>query len=318
MNDRQKAKELAGSICSCPELYEALGKPNHPCHAVVITQNLMIKGDEKMRQRPEPWVGNLQKAKVLFISSNPSISDDEDVNIREKFPTFGDSEEDSAEFFLNRFDNQINNPHATFNYRGKVNFLYQSFDGKFRGKGGTFDKPIETWQGIHERAKEILGDDCDPTENYALTEVVKCKSKAEKGVREASARCIETWMDKVMEVSPAKLIVIIGAAARDNFAHNIPGIGTEFGADSRGYEKLGQQGRALRDIRISNFGGRQRIFIFNWHPTSMIPNKKLLLQLKNAFGVNLLIWMQTIVNNKAEIPNTPEALQAIIKQLTAN
>jgi hypothetical protein len=318
MDKRDLAEELAKKICACSELKKALSGSGHPCQKVAKTQDAMINGNESLRQRPEPWIGNLQEAKVLFVSSNPSISDDEDVNVREDFPTFGWAEDDAAKFFLNRFDNQIEKPHATFNHENKVNFLYRSVDGEYRGKGGKFDKPIDTWQGIHLRAVEILGENCNPTENYALTEVVKCKSKAEAGVPEASPKCIDQWMQKVMDIAPANLVVIIGAPARNNFAHEIPGIGLEFGTDPKGYKKLGQQGRALRDIKISDFGGKCRVYIFNWHPTSMIPNKGELIQLRNVYGSKLVDWMGELANSSAKIPESPEELHQLIIALTVN
>ncbi len=318
MDKVESARNLARLICSCSELSKALGDSSHPCHKVVMTQKTMLQGDENMRQRPEPWIGNLQNSKVLFVSSNPSISDDPDVSIRENFPTFGISDDDSANFFINRFDGTSGTPHVTFNFGKLANFLFRSNDGKYRGKGNSFNKPIETWQGVYERAKEILGEACDPTENYALTEVVKCKSKKEEGVKEASTTCIEKWMGKVMDVSPAKLVVIIGAPARNNFAHKIADLGSDFGTDSRGYEQLGQRGRALRDIKISDFGGKRRIYVFNWHPTSMIPNKKELLQFKNAYGAGLVLWMNGIATGDVELPASPEDLRSIIEEKTIN
>lgn len=313
-----KSLDLAKSICSCKEVGLALKDSNHPCHKVVMTQEEMIQGNENVRQRPEPWIGNLQNSKVLFISSNPSISDDPDISIREDFPTYGISEEKSAEFFVDRFDDKNGAPYATFKYENHSNFLYRSNDGNYRGKGNSSNKPIETWQGVYERAKEILGETCDPSENYALTEVVKCKSKAEKGVKEASTKCIDTWMQRVMELSPAKLVVVIGAPARNNFAHKLADLGSDFGTDSKGYQKLGQRGRALRDIKLSDFGGVRRLYIFNWHPTSMIPNKSELLQFKNAYGPTLVEWMNQIANEKVDIPGSPEELRSVIMNKTEN
>ncbi len=311
-----KSLELAKSICACTEVGLALTDKNHPCHKVVMTQQDMIQGDESMRQRPEPWIGNLENSKVLFISSNPSISDDPDVSIREDFPTYGTSEDVAAQFFVERFVPKDGLPHATFNFEGHANFLYRSNDGKYRGKGNSSTKPIETWQGVYERAKEILGESCNPSENYALTEVVKCKSKAEKGVKEASAKCIDQWMHKVLEISPAKLVVVIGAPARNNFAHKLADLGSEFGTDSKGYQKLGQRGRALRDIKISEFGGKRRIYAFNWHPTSMIPNKSELLQFRNAYGPEIVQWMADIANGVVQIPASSALLESIIKDKT--
>jgi hypothetical protein len=111
-------------------------------------------------------------------------------------------------------------------------------------------------------------------------------------------------------------VVIIGAPARNNFAHKIADLGSDFGTDSRGYEQLGQRGRALRDIKISDFGGKRRIYVFNWHPTSMIPNKKELLQFKNAYGAGLVLWMNGIATGEVELPASPKDLRSIIEEKT--
>jgi hypothetical protein len=125
-------------------------------------------------------------------------------------------------------------------------------------------------------------------------------------------------MQRVMELSPAKLVVVIGAPARNNFAHKLADLGSDFGTDSKGYQKLGQRGRALRDIKLSDFGGVRRLYIFNWHPTSMIPNKSELLQFKNAYGPTLVEWMNQIANEKVDIPGSPEELRSVIMNKTEN
>jgi hypothetical protein len=47
----------------------------------------MVATDAQMRQRPEPWIGNIETARVLFLSSNPGLSDDPNIAEREDFPT---------------------------------------------------------------------------------------------------------------------------------------------------------------------------------------------------------------------------------------
>ena len=74
MDKSHEIKLLASSICDCSEVKRALDSQSHPCHKVVAVQNEMVANDKSQRQRPEPWIGNLAKAKVLFLSSNPSIT----------------------------------------------------------------------------------------------------------------------------------------------------------------------------------------------------------------------------------------------------
>ena len=308
-------KLLAGAICNCSEVMKALGNKSHPCHKVVSVQNEMTTQDANLRQRPEPWIGNLLSAKVLFLSSNPSISDDSDLSIREDFPTYSKTVEDSADYFVNRFNPEIEPPHATFGRDGQADFLYRCNDGEFRGKGGKKDKPIETWLGIHLRAVEILGSNCHPNSDYALTEVVKCKSKGEVGVKDASSKCIDTWMARVFDSSTARIVVVVGRHSRDNFAHKLEGIPSDFGTDPKSYSELGPYKRSIRDVKVSSFGGRPRIYLYSWHPTGMIPNKSEMLQLRKVYGEQMVNWLSDIANSKTDVPQTNDDLLKIINQI---
>lgn len=315
MDKSHEIKLLASSICDCSELKKALDSKSHPCHKVVAVQNEMVANDKSQRQRPEPWIGNLAKAKVLFLSSNPSISDDPDFSIREDFPTYAMPTDVASDYFVNRFNPEIQPPHATFSTKSKQDFQYRCNDGEYRGKGGKKEAPIETWSEIHRRAIEILGSTCHPHEDYALTEVVKCKSKGEVGVNSASSKCVDTWMAKVLNSSTAPIVVVVGRHSRDNFAHKIEGISSNFGTDSKSYSELGCLKRSLRDIRISSFGGRARLYVYNWHPTSMIPNKSEMIQLRKVYGEETVNWIADVAKLKAEVPRTNEDLTAIIHEI---
>ena len=64
---------LAGGIASCPAVQDALTNKSHPCHKVVHEQTKLIDVEIK-RQRPEPWMGGLAKANLLFVASVSSSS----------------------------------------------------------------------------------------------------------------------------------------------------------------------------------------------------------------------------------------------------
>lgn len=305
---------LAKKICACKEVEKSKSNTNHPCHEIVAVQNIMVRDNEELRQRPEPWIGNLATAKVLFISSNPSISDDPDFSTREDFPTFAKSIEESADFFINRFSPEVQPPHATFNTVSKVDFLYRCNDGAYRGQGGK-SKPVVTWHSIHQRAKEILGENCHPDVDYALTEVVKCKSKAEVGVKKASLKCVDAWMAEVFMVSTASIVVVVGRHSRDNFAHKIEGITSDFGTDSKTYAELGPYLRSRRDIKISHFAGKPRIYVYNWHPTSYIPEKKDMLQLRKVYGDKIVNFLSEVTSHRVEVPQTNEELLSIVDKI---
>jgi hypothetical protein len=68
LSDAERAVLLR--VARCPLIAEALTDVTHRCHQVVATQ----AGPEPDRQVPEAWAGNMREARVVFLSSNPSIS----------------------------------------------------------------------------------------------------------------------------------------------------------------------------------------------------------------------------------------------------
>jgi hypothetical protein len=49
-----------------------------------------------------------------------------------------------------------------------------------------------------------------PGQDYALTEVVHCGSGVERGVDEALETCSSRYLKRVISLSPAKLLVLVG------------------------------------------------------------------------------------------------------------
>jgi hypothetical protein len=67
---KRKAAELAAEIVRCPVVDQCLAPSGKglPCHRVVSWQG-QLAGD--LRYVPEPWSGHLDRAPILFVSSNP-------------------------------------------------------------------------------------------------------------------------------------------------------------------------------------------------------------------------------------------------------
>ena len=65
-------REVFASITHCPNIALALMESSHPCSAIVRSQHV----PENEFQLPEPWRGQIDKARILFVGSNPSIGDD--------------------------------------------------------------------------------------------------------------------------------------------------------------------------------------------------------------------------------------------------
>ena len=295
--------QLAGAIASCASVHEALANPNHPCSKVVGEQSKLIDVELK-RQRPEPWMGGLAKADLLFVSSNPSINEDP-YPLGEVFPTYEWSETDSADFFVNRCNPDSEKVKVTFGTDSQPNFLTLCYDGEYRSGVSNPKRPQPTWKNTHDRAVELIGADAHPHFNYAITEIVHCKSKDAIGVQEASSHCVRKWMNSIFEVSPAKVVILLGSKVRDFYARPILNAPSGFG-EFQSYGELSQKERATRDIFVQTVGGQPRLFIFNWHPTFAG-----LRIFRKVYGNDLVDWISSILAGEESIPTNQELQQRI-------
>lgn len=72
------------------------------------------------------------------------------------------------------------------------------------------------WVGIRARAAELLEmkpHEVRPGFDYALTEIVRCKSRGEEGEPEALSTCADRYLEPTLEASAATVIVVVGAHA---------------------------------------------------------------------------------------------------------
>jgi hypothetical protein len=87
-----------------------------------------------------------------------------------------------------------------------------SLSGK---KDDSYKQATMFWAGVKQRAKELLQREPQPGLDYALTEIVHCKSKSEHGVMEARGHCISRYFARVLSASPARVFVVLGSQARN-------------------------------------------------------------------------------------------------------
>jgi hypothetical protein len=161
------------------------------CQKIV---NLQKDYNEDEKQLPEPWNGDIENCKILFISSNPSI------NPYEKYPSESWNDEEIIDFFRNRFSDK---KEYVKNYR------YPQL------KEGYAKSWVRYWSFVRTIAKILLDNpNAVPGEDYALMEIVRCKSKAEEGVAEAKDVCAEKYLQKTIALSKAKVIVALGDKAK--------------------------------------------------------------------------------------------------------
>lgn len=188
-------KELLHEILSCENIVKSRGQFGYtcPCYRIVNSQP-----NNENCQLPEPWCGRLSVAPILFLSSNPSIDEDE------QFPTaiWKNDKAKLEDFYLHRFTT-----------KRKPQWVK---DNRILLKDGTYSKNwVRFWAGIGKRAEELLQREPLYGEDFVMTEVVKCKSKSEFGVSEAVNACAGKYMKKMLEISPAKMIVVLGRHARE-------------------------------------------------------------------------------------------------------
>jgi hypothetical protein len=169
------AARVALQIARCKELESARDQLSHPCHKVVALQPDPRLEPEEF-QVPEAWAGNIQTARLVFVSSNPSISEDgasHGASAPEDYPRYSWDDGRVIDFITRRFD-----PEAGWVQGDK--FLCQ--DASYAAKKVAF------WSRARKRAGELI-DDAAPESDYAMVEVVHCKSHREKGVKYAAPVC---------------------------------------------------------------------------------------------------------------------------------
>ncbi len=191
------ADAVLARITRCPIAERCLDGERLPCSAIVGSQ-FAAPGRFHV---PEPWSGHISRAAVLFVSSNPSIDP------AEAYPTGSWDDVQRADFFAGRFDQR-----AVPWVDHRMRPLLATTPPAHRDKGTRF------WFAARARASELLARLAVAGTDFALTEVVHCKSPAEVGVAEAYETCVQTWLRPVLRAAAARVIVLFGAHAKRAFA----------------------------------------------------------------------------------------------------
>jgi hypothetical protein len=210
--NQSPAARLAIEINSCEEVSKALTDSSHPCHKVVDWQSK--QWDPKVLQitnsrmhRPEAWTGDIENAPILFLSSNPSF------DAEENYPNWNVEEwpiENVEEFATNRFTSDLERGY------GASDGLASTEIDRTISKEGELLHHVTYWGWARNMVAFIHGK--DPSEvsahsDYAMSEIVHCKSVKEIGVRNARAKCKDKFLEKILQVSKAELIIVSGKHA---------------------------------------------------------------------------------------------------------
>jgi hypothetical protein len=226
--DSAVARDVFLSVARCVNVTRCLeSDAPHPCGAIVRSQvrsrGVVGYGDFQV---PEPWVGEITVAPILFVSSNPSIGEDSDA--------LGSSSDDAL------WDSH----HHAFGGGTRPYVL----DGVYTTTtaGAKLDL-VRYWVAVRARARELIAD-AVPGRDYALTEVVHCKSEGETGVAEAAAECAEMHLRRVLALSPAPVVIVVGRVAREAF--------------------LGARAPSPPGVVERELGGRGRLLVYIPHPAA--------------------------------------------------
>ncbi len=220
---RERAEQLLLEIARCPVALDCLsgGIGASPCGVIVGSQKASAS---QPFQVPEPWSGDVTKAFILFISSNPSISQEEE------YPTLQWSDGEIADYFMNRFGG------------GQRPWIR---DGAHAlRKDGSYSRGTAFWRFVRNRATELLQRPAAPGIDYALTEVVRCKSEGEVGVASAAKTCSDLYLERTIDVARAPVLVVLGSWARA-MVGSLVGMTPTDNSQLFGPVKIGQRERLI-------------------------------------------------------------------------
>ena len=190
MND---IKELALMIARCSNFVEH----KNECSGILSFQDLLGP-----RQLPEPWNGDLENAKYLFISSNPSYDP------KETWPNTNDDDENIYSFFKNRFVGKEAKEIKKVAYWNAINKWVSWLESIYNGQND-----IERIINNYEMNKNLIY-----LNKACITEIVHCKSRNEQGVNEVCKICTEKYLDSILSKFKGRCIVVVGKTAEKFFS----------------------------------------------------------------------------------------------------
>jgi hypothetical protein len=125
---------------------------------------------------------------------------------------------------------------------------------------GTVGKAVRYWVWTLANAHVLLGRTAVPGHDYALTEAVHCGSPNEQGDWSALRTCATLYLERVLEASPALVVVVVGSVAKYAFEEHLLTKPASLSGPTHlfGPIELGQRERLLVVVpHPSSFGGNR-------------------------------------------------------------
>ena len=205
MKTTEATTELMWQIVQCGLKTQSA---DSECHAIWKAQGCSDLDDFHV---PEPWNGDIANAELLFLSINPGYT------ANELYPRLGNewwkdengdlSRDKLNDFFTNRFSSE-NQYVRNKNGHG---FSIRMEDGSYKHLNGR-----SFWSDVHKIATAVLNRDVQIGRDYALTEIVHCKTKNSSGVSaKCYSNCLSLWFKQVLSVARnVRKIIVIGGEPR--------------------------------------------------------------------------------------------------------
>jgi hypothetical protein len=197
------SRELAVEIMRCPILSACLKEDGYQlaCYDVAVGPG----GPHQGQWVPDPWVGHLTEAPLLFVSSSTAgggdaITDPDELSV-------ASPDQDLLDWEDGGFD------------EGQRPGIAEGV--RLVNSHGVRGKSVRYWEWARARAEEVLPQPVEPGVGYALTEVVHCSSTGEQPVRSALRTCATLYLERVLAASPAKVVVLVGSVARFAFSEHL-------------------------------------------------------------------------------------------------
>jgi uracil-DNA glycosylase len=230
---RREPQELLLEIARCPVIERCITDYEYesPCRSIIRHQWPGFSPVElRARWRrehhvPVPWVGHLEEAPLLFLSSNPGLGSKRDPGKPAGAPHPPLAALRSAVLAEHA---SLGRPFEAPKWEWADEQILDSYESSFdvwldggtrplQDEQGTPGTEVPYWAGVKAVAADVFGENVVPGRQYALTEVVRCKSSGEFGVPAAASECVPRYLKQTLAVSPAPVIVILGRKARQVF-----------------------------------------------------------------------------------------------------
>jgi hypothetical protein len=251
-SEEVRERQLMQEIARCPIVAKCKAGEAHPCSTVVAVQKDVPLADHQV---PEPWTGHLGTAVLVFVSSNPSISE------AEAYPRWSDGAPQIAAYFDDRFE-------------GGPGQVRNGVYGPLKA-GGWSRKATRYWAWCRARAAELMPAP-RPGVDYALTEVVHCKSHREIGVKAARDFCSSRYLPPILDTAAsAAVVAVVGAQA-------LPGVNAALGLSLSTRDRYAHAGGGTLDRHV----------VFFDHPAGFGKIKRF----ESALDAETLVQVRTVVS----------------------